>query len=117
MSCTWTIVAIRDQIIRRHVIVNTIAELMHANGGNVSPYAAPARATDLSGLPETYVDVGDLDILRDENIEYARRLMAAGVPTELHVVPGLPHGFEMAAPDAAATQRVMASRLRRFKLL
>jgi acetyl esterase/lipase len=59
-------------------------------GRDVSPYAAPARATDLSGLPETYVDVGDLDILRDENIEYARRLMAAGIPTELHVVPGLP---------------------------
>jgi acetyl esterase/lipase len=86
-------------------------------GRDVSPYAAPARATDLSGLPETYVDVGDLDILRDENIEYARRLMAAGIPTELHVVPGLPHGFEMAAPDAAATQRVMASRLRRVKRL
>jgi acetyl esterase/lipase len=86
-------------------------------GRDVSPYAAPARATDLSGLPETYVDVGDLDILRDENIEYARRLMAAGIPTELHVVPGLPHGFEMAAPDAAATQRVMASRLRRLKRL
>ncbi|HME78311.1 MAG TPA: alpha/beta hydrolase [Mycobacterium sp.] len=86
-------------------------------GDDVSPYAAPARATDLSGLPETYVDVGDLDILRDENIEYARRLMAAGIPTELHVVPGLPHGFEMAAPDAAATQRVMAHRLRRLKRL
>ena len=86
-------------------------------GDDVSPYAAPARATDLSGLPETYIDVGVLDILRDENIEYARRLMAAGIPTELHVVPGLPHGFEMAAPDAAATQRVMASRLRRFKQL
>jgi acetyl esterase/lipase len=86
-------------------------------GGDVSPYAAPARATDLSGLPETYVDVGDLDILRDENIEYARRLMAAGIPTELHVVPGLPHGFEMAAPDAAATQRTIATRLRRLKLL
>jgi acetyl esterase/lipase len=86
-------------------------------GGDVSPYAAPARATDLSGLPEAYVDVGDLDILRDENIVYARRLMAAGIPTELHVVPGLPHGFEMAAPDAAATQRIVATRLRRLKLL
>ena len=86
-------------------------------GDHVSPYAAPARATDLSGLPETYVDVGDIDILRDENIEYARRLMAAGIPAELHVIPGLPHGFEMAAPDAATTQRVMAHRLRRLKRL
>src|SRR5258705_3480028 len=83
-------------------------------GDNVSPYAAPARATDLSGLPDAYIDVGDLDILRDENIEYARRLMAAGIPTELHVLPGLPHGFEMVAPDATLTQRVIANRLRRL---
>jgi acetyl esterase/lipase len=85
--------------------------------GDVSPYAAPARATDLSGLPETYIDVGDLDILRDESIEYARRLMAAGIPTELHVIPGLPHGFDMLAPDAVVTQRVVATRLRRLELL
>jgi acetyl esterase/lipase len=80
----------------------------------VSPYAAPARATDLSGLPDAYIDVGVLDILRDENIDYARRLVAAGISTELHVLPGLPHGFEMIAPDAEATQRVMAHRLRRL---
>jgi acetyl esterase/lipase len=84
---------------------------------DVSPYAAPARATDLSGLPEAYVEVGDLDILRDESIEYARRLMAGGVPTELHVIPGLPHGFDMLAPDAVATQRVIATRLHRLELL
>ena len=83
-------------------------------GENVSPYAAPARATDLSGLPDAYIDVGVLDILRDENIDYARRLMAAGVSTELHVLPGLPHGFDMVAPNAEATQRVMAHRLRRL---
>jgi acetyl esterase/lipase len=87
------------------------------HGGDASPYAAPARATDLSGLPETYVDVGDLDILRDESIEYARRLIAAGIPTELHVIPGLPHGFDMLAPDAVVTQRVVATRLRRLELL
>src|ERR1700693_1756612 len=74
----------------------------------------PRVATDLSDLPEAYIDVGDLDILRDENIDYARRLMAAGVATELHVLPGLPHGFEMVAPDANATQRVITNRLRRL---
>jgi acetyl esterase/lipase len=84
---------------------------------DVSPYAAPARAPDLSGLPATYIDVGDLDILRDESIAYARRLMAAGIPTELHVIPGLPHGFDMLAPDAVVTQRVIETRLRRLKLL
>jgi acetyl esterase/lipase len=81
-------------------------------GEEVSPYAAPARAADLSGLPDAYIDVGVLDILRDENIEYARRLMAAGVCTELHVLPGLPHGFDMVAPNAEATQRVMTQRFR-----
>jgi acetyl esterase/lipase len=87
------------------------------SGDEVSPYAAPARATDLSGLPDTYIDVGDLDILRDENIDYARRLLAAGVPTELHVMPGLPHGFEMVAANALATQRVMENRRRRLSSL
>lgn len=85
--------------------------------GDVSPHAAPARASDLSSLPATYIDVGDLDILRDENIEYARRLMAAGIPTELHVIPGLTHGFDMLAPDAGVTQLVIGTRLRRLKLL
>ena len=50
-----------------------------AGGDDVSAYAAPARAEDLSGLPPTYLDVGDLDIFRDEDIDYARRLSAAGV--------------------------------------
>jgi acetyl esterase/lipase len=85
-----------------------------ASGEDVSPYAAPARATNLSGLPDTYIDVGNLDILRDQNIDYASRLMAAGVNTELHVLPGLPHGFEMFAPGAAATRWVVANRLRRL---
>ena len=84
---------------------------------HVSPYAASARATDLSGLPDAYIKVGDLDILRDENIAIAQRLMAAAVPTELHVLPGLPHGFDMVAPGATVSQRVIASRLRRLTSL
>ncbi len=64
-------------------------------GEGVSPYAAAARATDLSGLPPTYISVGALDLFVDENLEYARRLIRAGVPTELHVYPGAYHGFEM----------------------
>ena len=55
---------------------------------------APARADDVSGLPPTYVDTGDLDIFRDEDIEYARRIAATGTTVELHVHPGCPHGFD-----------------------
>lgn len=61
-------------------------------GGDVPSDAAPARATDLAGLPPSYVCVGGADGFRDEDIDYAQRLMAAGVDTELHVYPGVPHG-------------------------
>jgi acetyl esterase/lipase len=60
-----------------------------------SPYAAAARAVDLSGLPPAFIQVGALDLFVDENIDYARRLLRAGVPTELHVYPGVFHGFDV----------------------
>jgi acetyl esterase/lipase len=63
-------------------------------GDDVSPYAAAARAESLSGLPPAYISVGALDLFLDENIQYASRLLAAGVPTELHVLPGAYHGYE-----------------------
>lgn len=65
--------------------------------GTVSPYAAPARATDLSGLPAAYVMTAEYDPLRDEGAEYARRLMHAGVSTELHEFAGAFHGFDTLA--------------------
>jgi acetyl esterase/lipase len=63
-------------------------------GPDVPPSAAPGRATDVSGLPPTYLDAGELDIFRDECIEYVQRLAACGTPVELHVHPGCPHGFD-----------------------
>jgi acetyl esterase/lipase len=80
--------------------------------GDVSASAAPARALDLAGLPATYLEVGELDIFRDEGIEYARRLAAAGVSVELHVHRGCPHGFDLIAPDADVSRRARADRLR-----
>ncbi|MCB0994563.1 MAG: alpha/beta hydrolase [Acidimicrobiales bacterium] len=62
---------------------------------DITPYAAPARAEDLTGLPEAYVCVGGADGFRDEDVTYAMRLYQAGVPTELHVYPGAPHGVGM----------------------
>jgi acetyl esterase/lipase len=70
-------------------------------GADDLPYhAAPARAVDLSGLPPAFVSVGTLDGFRDENIDYAMRLNQAGVPTELHVYPGAPHGYQLAGDTA-----------------
>lgn len=83
----------------------------------VSPYAAPARAEDLSNLPDTYIDVGDLDIFRSEDIAYARRLADAGVPTELHVYPGCPHAFEALAREASVSRRAISDRVRRLRAL
>jgi len=83
----------------------------------VSPYAAPARASDLTGLPDAYIDIGDLDIFRDEDISYARRLSDAGVPTELHLHPGCPHAFEALARKADVSQRAIGDRVRRLRTL
>jgi acetyl esterase/lipase len=83
-----------------------------AGTADVPASAAPARATDLAGLPATYLEVGELDIFRDETIGYARRLAAAGISVELHVHPGCPHGFELAAPGSGVARRARADRLR-----
>ena len=73
-------------------------------GPDVSPYAAPARATDLGGLPRTYLDVGSVEVLRDEVIQYAQRLSQCGVSVDLHVWGGGTHGFDLWAPEAAISR-------------
>jgi acetyl esterase/lipase len=73
-------------------------------GSEVSPYAAPARASDLSGLPPAFVDVGSAETFRDEVVDYASRIWRAGGSAELHVWPGGFHGFQLLAPQAAISQ-------------
>lgn len=68
---------------------------------DVPAYAAPARAKDLAGLPPAIVSVGAIDGFRDEDVDYAMRLNQAGVPCELHVYAGLPHGHQMCAEATA----------------
>lgn len=75
---------------------------------DVPAYAAPARAKDLSGLAPAYIHVGGLDGFVHEDVEYAARLLDAHVPTELHVLPLVPHGFDMVAPEATVTSRANA---------
>lgn len=72
-------------------------------GPDISPYAAAARAEHLEGLPPTFISVGSLDLFLEEDLEYGRRLVRAGVPTEMHIYPGAFHGFNM-VPGAQVSQ-------------
>ncbi|NML54701.1 alpha/beta hydrolase [Streptomyces sp. R302] len=78
--------------------------------GDVEPYAAPARAADLSGLPPAYLDVGAAELFRDDAVTYASRLWRAGGAAELHVWPGAYHGFDTFAPGAALSRAATAAR-------
>ena len=82
---------------------------------DVPPCAAPARETDLAGLAPAYIEVGELDIFRDEDIEYARQLGRAGVSAELHVHPGVPHGFDAMAAGTGLGSRSTADRIRNIQ--
>lgn len=78
-----------------HLAANRLcwaAYLGSLNGGDVPPTAAPSRAEDLSALAPAFLGVGDVDAFLDEDLGYAARLSRAGVPTELHVYPGVIHG-------------------------
>ncbi|TYK44080.1 alpha/beta hydrolase [Actinomadura decatromicini] len=79
-----------------------------AGSGGVSRYAAPARAADLSGLPPTYLTVGEIEPFRDECLAFGHRLVQAGVPTEFHLYRGAFHRFDVLAPDAAVSRRAQA---------
>lgn len=83
-------------------------------GPDVPIGAVPARESDLSNLPATFIAVGALDLFLEENLEYARRLIRAGVPTEFHVIPGAFHGFGVAGAGAPQVQTCL--RLRRDAL-
>ena len=83
----------------------------YLNGKPADQYAAPARAEDLTGLPPTFIDVGTVDLFRDEDIAFAQRLMQAGVPCELQVYPGAFHASESLAAEAALSQRIWANRI------
>jgi acetyl esterase/lipase len=83
-----------------------------ARGGpDVSPYAAPARATDLTGLPPAFIDVGSVETFRDEDVAYATAIWQAGGSAELHVWPGGFHSFDTFAPQAALSRDAKAARI------
>jgi acetyl esterase/lipase len=88
-----------------------------AGGPDVSPYAAPARADDLSGLPPAFIDVGSSETFRDEAVAYASRIWLAGGHAELHVWPGGFHGFAGSVPAAPLSRDARAARLRWLRRL
>lgn len=83
----------------------------------VSPIAAPGRLADARGLAPAYIEVGTLDLFRDESIRYAQTLLAGRVDVELHVHPGVPHGHDSIAPEADVSRRCAADRLRVIRSL
>ncbi|MEP6831281.1 MAG: alpha/beta hydrolase [Rhizomicrobium sp.] len=94
------------------------SSLLGIPAGSASPLpgAVPARVENLRGLPPTFIGVGSIDLFCEEDIEYAKRLVLAGVSTELFIVPGAYHGFDIIAPDARVTvqfKEVWQSALRR----
>jgi acetyl esterase/lipase len=88
------------------------AYLGDEGNGPTPYYAAAARAPTVAGLPPTYIDVGELDIFRDENMDYVRRLTAANISTEFHLYPGLPHAFELFAIKTSVAAAAIANRVK-----
>jgi acetyl esterase/lipase len=78
-----------------------------AGTDRVPPYAAPARATDLAGLPPAFTYVGDIELFRDEVVDYVGRLRAAGVPVTFELLRGCYHGFDVVAPRAPVSRRAL----------
>jgi acetyl esterase/lipase len=84
-------------------------------GQDVSPYAAPARMPDLSRLPPTLIQTGELDLFRDEDLDYGHRLRANAVPTEILLYPGAVHGFDRISPEAQISSKFRSDRNRALR--
>jgi len=94
---------------------NTLLLPYGRGGSSVSIYAAPSRATDLSGLPEAWVDVGSAEALRDECVDYASKLWEFGTQCELHVWPGAFHVFDLIVPGSKLAKTAVAMRMEWMK--
>lgn len=80
-----------------------------AGGERVPAGAVPAREANLSGLPPAFIGVGAIDLFADEDLAYARRLVAAGVPTQVQVAPGAYHAFDFIVPEARVSREFTAA--------
>jgi len=80
-----------------------------AGSSKVPAAAVPARVASVAGLPPAWIGVGAIDLFAEEDMEYAQRLVHAGVATELMVVRGAFHGFDLLVPNAEASKQFSAS--------
>ena len=99
---TWTFA---DNVIGWNSYLND-----RAGAPDISPYAVPFREKKLEGLPPTYIDTGSMDIFLDEDVEYAKRMIAAGVTVEAHIWNGAIHGFDYFASTTALAEAAWAAR-------
>ena len=90
--------------------LNRLGWSAYLAGRPADTYAAPARAVDLSRLPPTYVDTGDLDLFRDEDVAFVDRIRESGGSVEFFEEKGVVHGFDVIAPDAAVSRAAVARR-------
>ena len=86
-----------------------------AGGPDVPATAAPARLEDATGLPPAYIEVGQIDVFRDEDLAYATKLSRAGVRVEFHLHPGASHEFDSIAFASDVARRAIADRVRVLK--
>ncbi len=94
---------------------NVFAWRAYLGAGGVAVEAVPARAASLAGLPPAWIGVGTADLFHDEDVAYAERLRASGVPCTLEVVPGAYHGFDATTPRAPVSRAFLASRDRALR--
>lgn len=87
----------------------------YLGGKPADEYAAPARAKDVSGLPPAFIDVGEMDLFRDEDTDFAQRLIQSGVACEFRIYPSAYHGSEVFAPEAELSKRIWAGRVEALK--
>ena len=87
------------------------AVIATARAGETAFVELPARREDLTGLPPAWIGVGDLDLFHDEDVAYARRLEAAGVPVQLHVEPGMYHGADTELHTTVPTMRAFRQQM------
>lgn len=86
-----------------------------SKSGEVHEYAAPSRVSSVKGLPSLYLEVPDMDIFRGENLEYAARIAAENIETEVHVWKGVPHSFELFSPYIETTQIAIRCRVKAMR--